>query len=167
MGLFNTFRNWEHKYALTFMGVILAFLFGGFSVYVYLQKTAPNLRVEEISNANVIDVREDVGKLDILFNGANLRDKHQTLALVTLRVMNDGAAPISKGAYDDVDPIGLEVNGGDITKAELFNASSTNIAKSMKVFVLTNSMVTFAPVILEAGDFFWIKLLILHSEKGN
>jgi hypothetical protein len=94
MGMFKVFRNWETKYALTFMGLIVGVICGAFSVYVYLQKTVPHLKMEVISNANVIDVKEDVGTLDVLYNGVNLKDTHQTLALVTLRVSNDGAKAI-------------------------------------------------------------------------
>src|ERR1035438_1370503 len=152
MQVFSIFRRWETKYALTFVGLVVGLLFGAFTVYVAFQKTTPGLRFEEISRANVIDVKEDIGKLEILFNGVNLRDKHQSLALVTLKISNDGGAPIAKSAYDDADPVGVKVSGGDFTKADLYSPSTPNIGRSMRVASFTNSMATLAPVILEAGD---------------
>ena len=169
MAIFKTFRDWETKYALTFMGLMVGIVGIGFALYSTFQKTAPNFRFEEISRANVIDVKEEVGKLDILFNGVNLRDKHQTLALVTLKVINDGASAITKASFDDAAPVGLQVTGGEITKADLFNASNDYLAKNMRVLTPTNSnsIITFSPIIFEPRDSFWVKLLILYSDKGT
>jgi len=62
--------------------------------------------MEVVSSANVIDVKEDVGKLEVLYEGANLRSNHLSLSVVTLKISNDGGAPITKTAYDDAAPLG-------------------------------------------------------------
>ncbi len=165
MGMFQKFREWEHSYALTFVSLFVGLLFGGFSVYVYLQKIAPNLRMEVVSNANVLDIKEGVGKLDIIYDGVNLREKQQTLALVTLKISNNGTASIPKGAYDENSPVGVQVTGGEITKAELLQTSNPYLTTNLNFRIASNSTAIFSPIILEPGDEFQVKLLVLHKEK--
>lgn len=168
------------------MGFIVGVLSIAFAYYIW-QKSNPSLRMEVVSSASVIDVKEDVGKLEVFYNGVNLRSNHQTLAVVTLKILNDGGAPIVKGAYDDAFPFGVEVTQGEITKAEVIAASNdylTNMAKITTSLVAfsprdpTNSAwnpphdkitsrVTLNPVILDPGDFILLKLLILHNEQTN
>ncbi|HYV28512.1 MAG TPA: hypothetical protein VFA77_13330 [Candidatus Eisenbacteria bacterium] len=166
MAFFEKLRDVETKYALNFIGFVLAILFGSLSVYqAFFQKTNPHLRFEVLSTANVFDIREDVGKLDVIFNGVNLREKQQTLALVTVRISNDGAAPIQKTAYDDTAQLGMEVSGGEITKVELLGANNAYLTEHLAVRIATPSSITISPVIIEPGDNFSLKLLVLHNER--
>lgn len=181
--VFKIFRFWETKYALTFMGFVVGVLGFAFGLWVYLQRTTPNLKIEVTSNANVIDVKEDVGKIEIIYEGVNLRETQQTLALVTLKISNDGAAPIRKSDYDDKAPLGIAITNGNIAKVELFGPSNAYLRGQMKATVVTNLWVIFPentgvggryattavidPIILEPGDFFWMKVLILHNEKSG
>jgi LEA14-like dessication related protein len=166
MQIFRLFRNWETKYALTCVGCVLGAVGIAFGVYVFLQKTAPNLRFEEITRLNVIDVKEDVGRLEILFNGVNLRTNHQMLALVTLRVSNNGNAPIRITDYDPSVPFGIAISGGEIAKPEILPTKSKYLQGRLSINAsATNAIIS--PVVMEAGDAFSIKLLILHDEKTN
>ena len=166
MGLFSKFRELETKYALTFVGCVLALVFGIPTIYTtFFQKTKPGLRFEVLSSANVFDINEDVGKLDVLFNGINLREKQQTLALATVKISNDGVAPILKSAYDENAPVGVEVSGGEIAKAELLRASNSYLATNLNFRSISTSVAVFSPVIIEPGDAFWVKVLVLHKEK--
>src|SRR5438067_513307 len=121
---FETFRNWEVKYALTFMGLVVTVVGTVLAVYALVQKTGPNLRMDVVSVASVVDVKEDVGKLEVLYEGVNLRSNRQTLSVVSLKVSNDGAAPIRIGDYDPRSPLGIEVTHGRIAKAEASRASN-------------------------------------------
>jgi hypothetical protein len=162
------------------MGVVLAIVLFAISYAIsYFEKGSPRLRIEEVSRANVIDLKEEVSDLAISYKGVNLRSNHQTLAVVTLKISNDGAASISKPNYDDLAPVGVIVSkrgsGLDsrlsgtvptITKAEFMGASAEYLSNTVTLsFSSTNA--TLNPVIIDPGDFIRIKLLVLHGEDND
>ncbi len=195
---FKTFRLWEHKFALTFVSLVVTLALWGYDHY---REQNPRLKVEVLSRANVIDVKEQVSDLDVIYKGASLRSNGQTLAVITLRISNDGAAPIPISAYDPTAPIGLSISTKNasperdptkiaasfvstlnkeagsiiaklpfdlfgnpaITKVEIISASREYLFKSVNpTHTATNA--TFSPVIFKAGDWFELKLLVLHGE---
>src|SRR5882757_8569944 len=105
--LFGIFRTWESRFALTFVGLVVTVVLWGYDHY---KEQNPRLRMEVLSRANVIDVKEQVSDLDVIYKGASLRSNSQTLAVVTLRISNDGVAPIPLNAYDPSAPIGVEIS---------------------------------------------------------
>src|SRR5262249_24238501 len=131
--LFVSLGNVERKYAMTFWGLVVGVIGTLLALYPYFEKRNPALRMEVTSSANLIDVKQDVVKLDILFNGYNLREKNQTLSLVTVKISNDGGAPITKASYDDAAPLGLEVSKGEITRAEIIGTSSEYLTNAAKI----------------------------------
>jgi hypothetical protein len=169
MKLLSKLQNMEKKYAFGFFGIVLAIIFGTLSIYTtFFQKKSPAITFEIESSASVFDIREDVGKLDVIFNGVNLRETGQTLTLMTLKISNTGSEPVLKTSYDDNDPLGFEISSGEIAKAELLRASKLYLTKNLNITEIpqTNSTsATFSPVIIEPGDVFWVKILILHKEK--
>ena len=169
MQLFSKLQNMEKKYAFGFFGIVLAIIFGALSIYTaFYQKKSPAIKYEIESSASVFDIREDVGKLDVIFNGVNLRETRQTLTLMTLKVSNNGSEPVLKTSYDDKDPLGFEISIGEIVKAELLRANKPYITKNLNVNLNPQTNATsaiFSPIIIEPGDVFWVKVLILHKEK--
>lgn len=169
MALITRLQNIEKKYALTFLGFVLAIIFGGLTIYsTFFQKKAPAIKYEIESSAGVFDVREDVGKLDVIFDGVNLRETRQMLTLMTLKVSNVGSEPVRISDYDDRDPLGFSISPGEIIKAELLRANKPYLTKNLNVITSTptnTATAVFSPVIIEVGDSFWVKILILHKEK--
>src|SRR5258708_794539 len=109
--LFGIFRTWETRFALTFVSLIVALILWG---YDHFKEHNPRLKMEVLSRANVIDVKEQVSDLDVIYKSASLRSNHQTLAVVTLRISNDGAAPIPINAYDPSVPIGVTISSKNV-----------------------------------------------------
>jgi len=93
MALFEKLKGIDQKFSWSFFGVVVSvlfFLFGLYTTFIYQKK--PKLTFEILSEAPVYDVRENVSKLDILFEGQDIRTNKQTLTLLTLRVLNAGNA---------------------------------------------------------------------------
>jgi hypothetical protein len=169
MAFLERLQKIEKKYAIALLGFILAIIFGALTIYTtFYQKKTPAVKYEIESSASVFDVKEDVGKLDVIFNGVNLRETRQTLTLMTLKVSNIGSEPVRKADYDDKDPLGFDISTGEIIKAELLRANKQYLTKNFSVTIPSQTNATsalFSPVILEVGDAIWVKLLILHKEK--
>jgi len=178
--LFGIFRTWETRFALTFVSLIVTLMLWG---YDHFKEHNPRLKMEVLSRANVIDLKEQVSDLDVIYKGASLRSNNQTLAVVTLKISNDGGASIPINAYDPSVPVGVEISTKDvssnlssnlnvpfslsvepaITKAEVILASRNYFLKNVNVrHTPTNAI--FNPVIIQAGDWFEVKLLVLHGE---
>jgi hypothetical protein len=101
MKLYETLKGLDQKFSWSFFGTlfsILFFLFGLYTTFVYEKK--PRLQFQTLSEAPVYSLSEDVGKLDILFEGEDIRQKHQTLTILTIRVINIGSADIVKSSFD-------------------------------------------------------------------
>jgi hypothetical protein len=190
---FKTFRDWEGRYALTFVGVVLSIVF---FIVPYYQEKNPGLRIEVVSRANVVDIRETLSDLEIFYKGASLRSNQESLVVVTLKISNDGGAPITLNAYDPSAPVGVLVYSPEpaapskvqapqlpkdllsekgqglqfplpvITEAEVIFASNDYLSQHV-VPEHTAVRATFKPVILERGEYFQLKLLILRPENRD
>ena len=149
---FETFRVWEHKYALTFVGCVLAVIFGIPALYPLFEKKNPGLKMEIASSANVMDVKDDFKVLSITLYDTDIREKHLALTLVTLRISNDGAAPITKGVYDDNAPLGVKAIGGDILKAEIIGASTDYLTNNAAIIASPTSLLRVTNFVVGGVD---------------
>lgn len=91
------FSEIDRKFPWSFLGFIAAIIFGGFGIYtVFFYHTNPDLRMEVANDAPVFSLREQVTGLEIMFRGANIRESHQGLSILTLRIANRGNVAIRK-----------------------------------------------------------------------
>src|SRR5258708_25782739 len=101
MSFYEKLKGIEQKFSWSFFGLVLTvifFLFGLYTTFIYVKK--PRLLLQVLSEAPVYSLREDVSKLDILFEGEDIRKKSETLTLLTLRGINSGNADIVKNSFD-------------------------------------------------------------------
>ncbi len=70
----------------------------------FFYEKKPRLRFEIVSQSPVYNIREQIPKLVMMFDGENIREKHQTLSLITLRIVNAGRADTTMQSYDPMDP---------------------------------------------------------------
>lgn len=168
MNISKAVESIDRRYAWSFLGFALAALFGGISIYAeFFRDTRPNLRYEIVTDASVIDVREQLGKLEIYYDGIDIKKSRQSLRVIVLRVINVGGEDILKGHYDEHAPLGIRVESGNLLRAELLGASSTYLRDTLRITVLSPATAVFAPVILESGESFTVKCLILHPEAAR
>lgn len=166
MPLLKRIRSLEKKYALSFFGFVLGVAFGGLGIYTsFFQERKSNLRYEILSNAAVLDVHENVGKLDIFFAGINIKESRQTLRIIIIRVVNDGQLDILKASYDENEPLGFSLVSGELAESpELLQASNDYLSRNLRVQATSQQRTLFPNVIIERGEFFTIKVLVLHKE---
>lgn len=164
MGLADKLHHVEKKYALPFLGFVLAIIFGGITIYTeFIQEKNPYLKFI-ISSSGVFSVHDDMARLDILLNGVNIREKKETLSLIILDVLNSGGASILKGSYDEHEPLGLEIRNGSVVKAEIVKTTSDYLSRNVRELNISTNRILFAPVIIEPNEGFSAKILVLHDE---
>ena len=169
MRFFANLQNIEKKYPLTCLGLVLAPILAILSsIYApYFWDRNPQVKYTVNSILGVYDVREEVGKLDIIYDGINIREKKQMLSLISLNVSNVGHKHLTKALYDKNDPLGFSLNGAMLLKAEIIEASNSYFFKNLSISLESKKMAHFSPVIIDSGEWFSVKILALHNENES
>lgn len=157
-------RLWDFVKSPGVMAIlaIAGFAFGIYATYFYEKR--PALAFEIISNASVYDVRENLSKLDISYAGQNLRAENKTLRLISLRILNSGQTTISKGDYDESEPLGFFVKNGKILEIPKFFGSNDYLNRNIKPILSSESAVKIEPIIIDVGEYIEAQALVLTSE---
>lgn len=149
-----------------FMAVltILSTVLGVYGTFFY--ERTPEIQLQLIAETNVLDIHEQLGKLDIFYDGKNLKTTEQTLRVITLRIANTGFATITKASYDENELLGFNIQGGKILETPEIVASSY-LTSNLRPRLVSDTKVIFSPVILESEESFQVKLLILAAPQQN
>jgi len=168
MSLTKTLKEVENKFTWTLFGFILALFFGFITVYTeFIKENKPDLNFIEKTNTTVLDIKENVGELDILYQGESLNKKNKDLKIITFEVKNEGDMPILQTFYDDKDLVGFRIENGTIAdKPIIIETSNDYLQSTLKINKLSDNKALFSKVIMEPFEYFKIKLLILH-DKGK
>ena len=166
MTIISSIAQIERKFAWSFLGFILAAVFGGIALYTELfRDITPIIKYQIISNTKILGVKEDVGGLSINYNNEDIRKAHKTLSVLAIKISNEGRSAILKNYYDSASPLGFIINSGEIIKGEVINASTPYLQENAKVRILDQKVVEFLEVIIEPNESFITKFLILNREN--
>jgi hypothetical protein len=156
----------EKKYAWSFLGFVLAIVFGGITLYTtFLTDKSPELAFKILSNIRVLDIYAQVQDLEILYKNENIIDHGKNLSILTLKIENGSNLDILNNYYDPNNPLGLEIiNGTIVEKPEIIGASNDYIKKNVIVSQKDSAnYVTFSNIIIDKHQSFSVKILILHK----
>ena len=152
--------------AWSLISVVLAVILGGLAIYAqFFRDERPAIQFEILSDSSVLDVREDVSDLEIIYAGSDLRKSGQSLRVIVVRVSNVGSEDILNSFYDISAPLGLSVDNGELISVELENASEDYLREQLAPSVSGRSEVVFAPVILATNAYFSLRILVIHTES--
>lgn len=152
----------DKKYAF---GLVTGLIFGLLSVYTdFFRNTSPHIQFDILSNTTVVDLKENIGKIDILYDSTSILLKKQTLSLITLKIANTGNSDVLKNFYDNHFPLGFKIDDGIILENPTLIQSSNNyIGKSIGLTLKNQNEINFTDFIFEKDEFFILKILVLHS----
>lgn len=157
-GLFESFIS---RTVVTILGIIGTIV----TLYAFLENKEVDLRYEIIANTNVLDFNADISKLEVTYDSTNLKQNKDNLRIFTVKIINNGNKDILKEFYDENEPVGIKISTGKIIETpELIQTSSTYLKRNVKLKDYSTNKVSFSRVILESGEFFIIKLLVLHKK---
>lgn len=164
MSIISKFSSIDKKFAWSFSGFILALILGGVSIYTeFVREKRPAVQYEILGSTNILNVEEDVSNLDILYNGVDIKESKMVLSVIVIKILNTGDQDVLNSHYDEKSPLGFALNGGQVVKTEIINASSKYLTDNLKITEIGGGRFVFPKVILEAGESFTIKILDLHS----
>lgn len=165
MSIFKTIRDMDKRFSWSFLGFMVAIILGALTIYnEFFKENKPDLNYIITANTSVLDIRENLGQLDVLYQGESLSKNKKDLRLITFEVINQGDTAILSNFYDVNDPVGFSVLDGNIAdEPTLIEASNSYLKEKLAIEKKSDSSVLFSNVILEEGEFFRIKILVLHD----
>jgi len=156
------FNNIGSKTVLALVGLFSAAI----TIYAFLQEKSVDVRYEIIANTNVLDFNADISKLEVSYDSTNLKQSNENLRIITIKIINNGKQHLFKEYLDNNDPLGLVISSGQIIeKPDLIQTSNDYLKRNIKLHNFTKNKLIFSKVILESGEFFVLKLLILHKKN--
>ena len=151
--------NWS------FMGVIIALLFGIFAVYTFYAED-PNITFDIVNDANVLDVHKPLSELNIYFQGEDIQQKNLNLRIISVKIENTGNVDILQNFYDENVIFGLQIDGGHIIESRLIFSNSDYLTSNLNLKIVNNT-IEFSKPILEKNKYFIVEILVLHDkDKG-
>lgn len=161
------FRKIEKSVPVGVLGLvvgIISIIVGVYYAVIY--ETKPQLDFVVTSKSSVLDIKESIGNLDVLYKGESLNRSNQSLSILTFRVINRGNDSILNSSYDELNPVGFVLNNGTLAEnASIVNSSDNYFQKNIKFEYIKDGGVTLPKVIIDAGQYFTVKLLVLHDSS--
>lgn len=168
MSVISSFNNLDKRFAWSFLGFMLAVVFGGITIYTeFFRVNTPSVTVEVLNEANVLDVKEDINELKVFYGDVDIKNLNQTLSVLFVRVKNVGGAPILNGYYDNNYPFNISLKEGKFLKVEQLNATNEYLESSAKPKIETDKRILLPEVILDPAESYTVKILALHNSTSN
>ncbi len=156
----------ERKYAWSFLGFILAIIFGAFSIYTtFFIDKSPELEYKILSDVRVLDIYANVQDLEILYKKENILEQGKNLSIITLKIENVSNLDINSSLYDPNNPLGLKISNATVVELpEIIDASNAYLKENIKISQVDSiGEFTFSNVIIDKHQSFNVKLLLLHK----
>lgn len=165
----------DKAFGWSFLGFWVGLIIGAVGLWAaFYYQRQPRLSVAILSRTPVLSLKEKIDKLRILYDNADILESQKKLYVMTLRITNNGRANIGKGDYDDRVPLSFQIIDAEnsassaeieiIQEPEVLKASDDYLEKYVVLQRASQATVVAEPIILDAGQFFTIKLVALMPE---
>ena len=167
MGIISSLRTIDDKYSWSFLGFMIGIIGIGYAVYVsHFREERPLVVFDVLSNTQVLSVKENVNKLDIVYNNKNLKERHEDLILLTVRISNEGDKDVTEHDYYSKIPFGLRIVDGKVAdKPNLIDASNQFLKENLSMNYDSLSNITINNIPIDKAQYFTIKVLIICREN--
>jgi hypothetical protein len=146
---------------------IISFIATVVTIYAFfLNEKKSNLEYQILSNINVLDLKEDIGKLDILYDSTSLKKTKSNLKVYTVKLINNGNKEVLIEYFDKRSPLGIQVKSGKVVeKPELIDWSNNYLKDYFQINLINEERLEFNQLIFEPEEFLIVKFLVLHNRK--
>jgi hypothetical protein len=164
--LIERFTSIDKKFPWSFLGFTFGFLFFLGGLYLSIAYTkSPGFRFELINEGPVYDLKENLSRLEVLFDGESIKQKQQILSYLNIKISNDGNANLSIGSFDKGALPNFSVPDSKIITLENIGASSDYLKHHAVITLTESNNCIISPVIMEQGEYFTFRLLVLHPDR--
>ncbi len=153
----------ENKYFVFFSkavgGIVILITF-----YSFFIKEKASLSYDILFNESIIDLREDVENLKVLYDSIDVVKDDFQLSSLVIRVQNKGQKSLTLDRYDPSYLPGLTIQNAKILSYEVTSTSDEYLSISVDLSISDNNL-SFNQVIIDSKDFFDIKILTIHPDS--
>lgn len=164
-------RKWyteiDRKFSWSFFGFLLGILGVAFGLYSILHHEKPKLQFEMVTNTDVINVTENIGKLQILFDNESVISNDTTLKLITIRLANVGNISLKKDDFDKDYLVGLRFKNYQIADKPTIIDQSNKYLQDRLSFSFDSTSIKIDPILIDKNDFVTFKLLLLGPRNED
>ncbi len=175
----NPMLELERRFAWSFAGFVLgtvSLVLAVLVFYVGRRDARTDLKVLVEEEANLVQVREQIPRLQILYDGSDIIGANREIKVLRIKVQNDGAT-ILQGWYDQRTPFGLRFDQSVLLGVALLDSNSQYLRENLQevpdqtpAASSTNqqpksAFLEFNKVIFEKGKFVRLKVFLLQ-DKG-
>lgn len=166
MSLLRSLRTIDSKFSWSFLGFFIGIIGIGYAIYVdQFKESKPELVFDILSNTQVLSVKENLNKLDIIYDDQNLKQKRENLILLTVRVSNEGNEDIRENDFYSKAPFGIKITNGEIAEQPtIIDASSDFLKKNLEIKNDSLNQVKINKVPFNKNQYFTIKILTICKE---
>ena len=167
MNIWNKIKNLDKNFSWSFMGFLVGIIGIAFAVYtIYFYQEKPNIEYYQLTNTSVLDLKENVTKLDVIYDSTSIKKNRQSLRVVTIKILNSGNEDLGPQHYDKTVPLGLKIKGGVIVETpQIIETSNAYISDRLKINWLSENEISFSQFIINQNESFTLKLLLLTKEN--
>lgn len=167
MGLFKTIKTLDSKFSWSFMGFLIGILGIGYAIYIdQFKEEKPEIVFDVLSNTQVLSLKEDLTKLDIIYNGQNIKERKENLILLTIRISNEGTEDIRESDFYSLTQFGLSIKNGRIAeKPILIDATNEFLKKYLRVTHDSLNQILINKIPFDQNQSFTIKVLTICKES--
>jgi hypothetical protein len=152
----------DKGYAWSFFGFILAIPSIAVAIYALMLEEEPLLSFEILGNEPVLDVKEKLQDLDVLYQGQDISSRGRSLSVILVRIVNRGNANLLINDYDEKAPVTIILQDGDLVRASVSESSNPYLQEVIELGKTENKII-IPPVIIESEEWFVVKILTLHD----
>jgi hypothetical protein len=167
MGIYSNLKSLDSKFSWSFMGFLIGILGIGYAIYIdQFKEEKPKVIFDILSNTQVLSVKENLNKLDIIYDNQNLKEQKENLILLTIRISNEGNEDIRESDYYSKAPFGFKINNGKIAENPIIIDASSKILKdnlALSYDTINNIILNKVP--FNRDQYFTIKVLTICKEN--
>jgi hypothetical protein len=134
MGFLSSAKTIERGFAWSFAGFVIGTISLALAVTIfYLSKreAQTEMRIVIRDEVNLVEVKEEIPRLSILYDGENILESKKEIKVLTFTVENRGQT-ILQNYYDQDEPFGILFEDSVILGATLVDANSKYIRDKLK-----------------------------------
>lgn len=158
------YKELDKKFSWSFFGFLVGIIGIVFALYSIIHHEKPDMEFEILTNTDVINVSEDIGKLQILYDNKNVLTVDTTLKILTIKVINIGNVTITKEYFDSNYLPGFTIENGRIAEEPTIIDYNSDYLKKLFSFRYDSTKVTINPIILDTEDFVTLKILVVGAK---
>lgn len=162
------FINSIKKYFFS-VGVFGLLISIGYIIYSeFIKDERAKVTFNVISMIKVFDISTKLdNELKVSYKSIDILENNQALTIMNINIINNGHSSILKNYYDEEDPLGFSIIGGEILKINKYSGSTEYLDKKISALKVENQLIKFPSIMFDPSDSISMSIIILQDENST